>query len=234
MKGHQVRPLGPPAIWTAFAKQGAWKDWVIVALIAMNVLLVIAGVKIARRDPDVVLVAADGKSTFVPRDLAGDALGRFLAEQRQQPSDVTVVHFTQGFLHLVFAINSSTVEGAWMDALALMSDDLRTRYAAEAAGQKFVEVYRLARIRTSLNIEDLQLVERTSTLLHVRAVIARSKASLSSDETPTFDDRLAVEVVERVVPRTMERPDGLEVAALTVTVMKGGAARAQESARSSP
>ncbi len=231
MKSASVRALGPPAIWTAFAKQAAWKDWVIVALFALNVLLVIAGVHIARRDPDIVLVAADGKSTFVPRQIAGDALERFLSEQRQQPSDVTVVHFTQEFLRLAFAINSSTIEAAWADALALMGDDLRGRYAAEAAGQKFVEIYKLARVRTSLTVEELQLVDRTSTLLHVRAVVARSKASLISDEAALFDDRLAIELVERVVPRSMSRPDGLEVVGLNVSVVKTGAAAP---ARSTP
>ena len=148
-------------------------------LLAINALLVIAGARVARRDPDIVLIAADGKSTYVPHEIAGDALARFLAEQRQEPSDVTVVHFTQEFLRLGFAINSSTIESAWADALALMGDDLRTKYAAEAAGQKFVEIYKLARVRTSLAVEELQLVERTSTLLHVRAVVARSKASLA-------------------------------------------------------
>ena len=221
MKPVSVRPLGPPAIWTAFARQAAWKDWVIVGLFSLNVLLVIAGVRVARREPDIVLVAADGKSTFVPHEMASDALQRFLAEQRQQPSDVTVVHFTRDFLHLAFAINSSTVEAAWTDALALMAEELRMKYAAEAAGQKFVEVYKLARVRTTLSVEELQLVERTSSLLHVRAVVARSKASLLSDDAPTFDDRLSIEVVERVVPRTLARPDGLEVAALNVAVIKG-------------
>jgi hypothetical protein len=220
MKANSIRPMAPPAIWTAFARQGAWKDWVIVGLFGLNVLLVIAGVRMARRDPDIVLVAADGNSTYVPREIAADGLAKFLSEQRQQPSDVTVVHFTQEFVKLAFAINSSTVEGAWTDALALMAEALRTKLAAEAAGQRFVEVYKLARVRTSLAVEELQLVERTSTLLHVRAVVARSKASLLSEEAPTFDDRLSIEVVERVVPRSLSRPDGLEVAALNVAVIK--------------
>ena len=65
---------------------------------ALNFFLAFAAIGFSRKEPDVVLVAPDGKSTYVNRSLAGDALVRFLAEQRQQPSDVTVVHFTKEFL----------------------------------------------------------------------------------------------------------------------------------------
>src|SRR5262245_35989601 len=126
-------PGTPPAIWTAFARQAAWKDWVIVALLCLNGLTIVAGVRLARREPDVVLVAASGKSIYVPREIAGEALVRFVAEQRQLPSDVTVVHFTREFLQLALALNSSTVDGAWADALAVMTPALRERVAADAA-----------------------------------------------------------------------------------------------------
>src|SRR5437016_11830698 len=86
-------PGSPPAIWTAFARQAAWREWVIAALLALNALTIVAAVRIARKDPDVILVAPDGKSSYVPRSTANDALLRFLAEQKQRPSDVTVVHF---------------------------------------------------------------------------------------------------------------------------------------------
>lgn len=214
-----AQPLSPPAIWAAFARQGAWKDWVIVALLALNGLLVIVGARLARRDPDIVLVSPEGKSTYLPRELAGDALARFLAEQRQLPGDVTILHFTDAFLRLAFAINSTTVEGAWGDALSLMTVELRAKFADEAKEQKLVERYKLARVRTELAVEELQVLERTSTLLHVRAVVARKKATLAAEDLPTFDDRLRVELVERIVPRSVARPDGLEVAGMTVAVL---------------
>src|SRR3954471_3033447 len=84
-------PGSPPAIWTAFARQAAWREWVIVALLALNALTIVAAVRVARKDPEVVVVAPDGKSSYVPRSVASEALLRFLAEQKQQPSDVTVV-----------------------------------------------------------------------------------------------------------------------------------------------
>jgi hypothetical protein len=217
-------PGSPPAIWAAFARQGAWKDWVIVALLCLNALTIVAGARLARREPDVVLVAADGKSTYLPRELAGDALARFLAEQRQLPSDVTVIHFTREFLQLVLALNSSTVDGAWTDALALMAPSLRERVAADAAGKKLLDSYRAAKVRTSLSIEAVELVERTSSLLHVRATVRRKVGSLLvGSDGPTTDDRLVVELVERIVPRTSSRPDGLEVAEMRIGPAGGNA-----------
>ena len=132
-------PGSPPAVWTAFAKQAAWKDWIIVGLLVLNALTVVAGARLARQQPDVVLVAADGKSSFLPHAIEGDALALFLAEQKQLPSDVTIVHFTREFLQLALAINSSTIDGAWADALAMMTPELREHVAADAASKKLID-----------------------------------------------------------------------------------------------
>src|SRR5438105_61695 len=210
-------PGSPPAIWRAFARQAAWREWVIAALLALNALTIIAAVRVARKDPDVVLVAPDGKSSYVPRSVANDALLRFLAEQKQQPSDVTVVHFTREFLQLALAINSSTIDDAWRDALALMGSQLRERFSTAAAGQKLLETYKLARVRMMLSVDSIELVDRTSLLLHVRAIVTRKKGSILAENGPTDEDRLSVELVERVVPRTSARPDGLEVVEMRIT-----------------
>src|SRR5438132_641160 len=52
-------PRTPPAIWAQFAQQAAWKDWVIAALLTLNGLLIIAGSRLAHREPDVVVIGAD-------------------------------------------------------------------------------------------------------------------------------------------------------------------------------
>ena len=132
----RILPSGsPPAIWTAFARQAAWREWVIVSLLALNALTIVAAIRAARRDPDVVVVASDGKSSYLPRSIANEALLHFLAEQKQQPSDVTVVHFTREFLQVMLAINSSTIDGTWTNALNSMGSQLRERFAAAAAEQ---------------------------------------------------------------------------------------------------
>lgn len=217
MRLRVLPPGSPPAIWTAFARQAAWREWVIAALIALNALTIVAAVRVARKDPDIVLVAPDGKSSYLPRAVANDALLRFLAEQKQQPSDVTVVHFTREFLQLALAINSSTIDGAWGDALALMGSQLRERFSAAAARQKLLETYKLAKVRTVLSVDSIELVDHTSALLHVRAVVTRKKGTLLAESGPTDEDRLSVELVERVVPRTGARPDGLEVVEMRIT-----------------
>src|SRR5882724_6312622 len=222
-------PGSPPAIWTVFARQAAWRECVIAALVALNALTIVAAVRVARKDPDVVVVAPDGKSSYVPRSVANDALMRFLAEQKQQPSDVTVVHFTREFLQLALAINSSTIDGAWHDALALMGSQLRERFSAAAAGQKLRESYKLARVRTMLSVDSIELVDHTSSLLHVRAVVTRKQGSLLAENAPSEEDRLAVELVERVVPRTSVRPDGLEVVEMRITPIAAASAAAPPS-----
>lgn len=210
-------PGSPPLVWVAFARQAAWREWVIAALVALNALTVVAAVRVARKDPDVVLVAADGKSSYVPRSVANDALLSFLAEQRQQPSDVTVLHFTREFVQLVLAINSSTIESAWLDALALMGPQLRDRFSTAAARAKLLETYKVARVRTELTLDSVELLDRSSALLHVRTVVTRKKGSLLAESGPVEDDRLSVDLVERVVPRTSSRPDGLEIVEMRIT-----------------
>src|SRR4051812_18715423 len=97
----------PPAIWTSFAQQTRWKSWALVALLGVIFAQAFALVVLAKKEPDVVLVTDDGKSTFVNRKLAGASLMRFLAEQRHEPSDATVLHFTRTFLDAFLAANSS-------------------------------------------------------------------------------------------------------------------------------
>ena len=208
----------PPAIWTAFARQGAWKNWMLLLQFALNVLLALAAIGFSRKEPDVVLVEPDGKSTYVNRSIAGEALARFLAEQRHQPSDVTVVHFTRSFLTTFIAINSSTIDSAWPEALAMMDAQLRGRITHEAASQKLLETYRLARVKTDVSIEDVVLMERHETALHVRGIVTRRKQDLLGNGGPTTD-KLQAELILRVVPRSPAHPDGLEVAEYRNTLL---------------
>jgi hypothetical protein len=189
----------------------------LVAQLFVIGLLVLANLRLARTDPDVVVVAPDGKSTYVERSVAGDALIRFLAEQKHQPSDVTVVHFTQTFLQASLAVNSSTIDEMWPRALSMMGASLRARLERESAAQKLLETYRLAQVRTELAFEEIALVERTQALMHVRVQLSRRKSRLL-DGAPTFTDGVRTELVLRTVPRSPDRPDGLEVAEWRVAV----------------
>ena len=212
------RLSSPPAIWAAFARAGRWKSWALVLSFALNFFLVVGALGLAHRPPDVVLVDPTGKSTYVNRSIAGAALVRFLEEQRQQPSDVTVVHFVTEFLQTFLAVNSSTVSAAFPEALAMMDLPLRTRMAKQAAEQKLVESYQLAQVRTELTVENVDLVERHRDLLHVRATVLRRRSPLRDGASGAVDgaspisDRLRVTLVARIVPRTPARPDGLEIA----------------------
>jgi hypothetical protein len=206
----QLRSGVAPAIWTAFARAGRWKTWALFASFGLNALLALAAIGFADRTPDVVLVDPTGKSTYVPSGVASEALMRFLQEQRQLPSDVTVAHFTSDFLKAFLGTHSSTAEEGWAEALSAMDASLRSRMAKEASEQKLIETYRLAQMRAELEFEDIQLVERKGSLLNIRALVRRRRVSLVQNQPPQ-EERLRIELLERVVPRTLARPDGLEV-----------------------
>ena len=201
----------PPAIWAHFVQQAAWKDWVIAALLILNALTILAGARLAAKGPDVVLVAPDGKSTYVNRSVAMVELLDFLADQKQQPSDVTVVHFTKDFVRLALASNSTTIDSTWSEALSMMGEQLSKRLKEESEAKKLLETYRAVRIKSLLQIEDIVLVERTRDLLQVKASVLRVKSSLLDESRAGVSEHLVVDLVERVVPRTAARPDGLEV-----------------------
>src|SRR4051812_46329340 len=105
IRGGQAGIAVVPAVWAAFVRQGRWKSWALALSFCLNFLLAVAAIGFARRAPDVVLVEPTGKSTYVNRSIAGDALVRFLEEQRLLPSDVTVMHFTSQFLTSLLAVN---------------------------------------------------------------------------------------------------------------------------------
>ena len=211
MNSFPRKSLSPPAIWAHFAQQAAWKDWVIVALLVLNATTVVAGARLAAKQPDVVLVAPDGKSTYVTRSVASSALLDFVADQRQQPSDVTVVHFTKDFLRLALSANSTTIDSTWAEALSMMSEQLSKRLREESEAKKLLEAYKAVRVRSSLHIEDIVLVEKTRELLQVKATVERVKSSLLDESRAGVSEHLVIDLVERVVPRTLTRPDGLEV-----------------------
>ena len=211
---------GPPTVWAAFAKQAAWKNWVLILQLAVICLLLLANMRLAQREPDVVVVTPEGKSTYLSRSLAGEALARFLSEQKHQPTDLGVVHFAREFLGLALAVNSSTVDEAWPAALRMMASPLREKLEREAKAQRILETYRAAQVRTHLDFEDVLLVDRTESLLHVKARLSRVKSNLV-DGRSAAQDRLSTDLVLRVVPRTPERPDGLELLDWRVEAIAG-------------
>jgi|SRR5882724_274277 len=207
-----ARPNGAlPAIWSAFAQQAAWKDWVIAALLILNAVTVVASARLVARGPDVVVVGPDGKSTYLPRSVTSAALLDFIAEQKQQPSDVTVVHFTRDFVRLALSANSSTIDATWSEALSMMGDKLRVRLGEESEAKKLLESIRVLRVKSAVFIEDIVLTERTKDLLQVKATVRRTKSSLLDESRAGVQEHLEIELVERIVPRTAARPDGLEV-----------------------
>ncbi len=205
-------PNAPPAIWRAFAAQAAWKSWVIVALLGVIGLQAIATIRLATRPPEYVVVdGSTGDATLVKHSLSADALLRFIAEKTKPPK-LAVVRFTKEFLHLALAVNSSTIEANWPTALRLMSPALRAKLDAEATAQKLVETYRVAQRKADLQVESLELVDRTDTLLAVRAVLKRRIAPLlESTGGSVLQDRIQVDVVEEIVPPAVGHPDGLQV-----------------------
>jgi hypothetical protein len=202
----------PPAIWRAFARQGAWKTWVIVALLGLNCLSLIANIQLASRPPGFVLVDAEtGDATLVKHSVSTSALLAFIADATKPP-EATILRFTQKVLHLMLAVNSSTIDTSWPAALDMMAPSLRKKLEAEAAQQKLIETYKNAQRKTDITFEDVRLVDREKGLLAVRAVMKRRVAPLlETGGGPAAEDRIQVELVEEIVAPTYEHPEGLRV-----------------------
>ena len=216
----------PPAIWLAFAQQAAWKNWVLVLQLGVIAVLALALAAGARRDPDVVLVTPEGKSTYLARSVANEALLRFLADQKAEPSDVTIQHFSREFLRKALAFNSDTVDESWIEALSMMSKPLRQRMQLESSRENLLGTLRLAQVRTELLLEELALVERTGSAIHVRATLSLTRSPLAGGGSSNRD-RLEVDLIEHIVPRTSERPDGLEVTEWRVRPLPVGGPEAE-------
>jgi len=207
--GNVRRAASPPAVWEAFATQSAWKSWAIAGLLVVLALVGFAAARLASRPPEVVLVDAGGSATPVRRSIATEALLHFIADHTRPP-DVAVVRFTRDFLRLALAWNSSTIDVDWPEALARMAPELRSRVQAEATARRLVETWRAAQRRTDLVLEDLVVEDRAGGQIAVRASLRRvARPLLGGDGDGT--DRLRVELIERPLPPTLERPDGLEV-----------------------
>ncbi|MGO9829692.1 MAG: hypothetical protein ACLPJH_06090 [Myxococcaceae bacterium] len=209
-----LRPAHPPAIWAAMVRQAQWKSWALVLAFALCALEGLVMLKLARKEPDIVLIAPDGRSTYVTRSVAGDALLRFLDEQRQQPSDVTIFHFTRDFLRHFFATDSLAYEASFREALGMLSVGFGQRVAREAAASKLLEAVRGSRARASLVFESLDFVERTKDAVHLRAVLLRRTERLP-EGTLLGVDKLEVDLYESVVPRSAAHPDGLVIGQFT-------------------
>ena len=210
LPGRRARlPGSPPAVWEAFAAQSAWKSWTIAGLLGLLAALSVATVRMAGRPPEVVLVDAGGNATPVRRSLATESLLHFIADHARPP-DVAVVRFTKEFLRLALAWNSSTVEADWPEALQRMAPELRRRVEAEAAARRLVESWRAAQRRTDLLLDEMVVEERGAGQIAVRVTLARVVRPLLGGDAEGRD-RLRVDLVERPLIPTLERPDGLEV-----------------------
>ena len=195
-------------------RQSQWKSWALVLAYGLCALQGVVVLKLAHKEPDIVLIAPDGRSTYLNRSVAGDALVRFLEEQRQLPSDVTVVHFTRDFLQHFFATDSASYDASFHEALGMLSTSFRERVAKEAATTKLLESVRASHTRVSVSLESLDFVERTHEALHLRAAMLRRSESVTEGTLQALD-RLEVDLYESIVPRSAAHPDGLVVGQVT-------------------
>lgn len=201
----------PPAVWTAFASQGRWKNWVMVGQLLLLALMSQVCLRLARTEPDVVVVDGLGESHYVERSVATAPLLDWLKEQRGAASDITIEAFARRFLRATAAPNSTMLDAQWAEALSMMAVPLAERVDAEARSQKLLETYRLAQVRTHLDIQALDVVERHGAQLHLRARLSRRRESLLSATAAAGVDSQQVDMVLAVVPRSRLRPDGLMV-----------------------
>lgn len=212
MSTKRVSPASPPAIWTAFAAQGRWKNWVMVGQLLLLALMTRVCLHLARVEPDVVVVDDTGASHFVQRGAATEGLLRYLDTERKRPTDLTLLAYTERFIKLTAGVNSATIEESWSEALSMMTRPLAEKLDAEAKAQRLLETYRLAQVRTQVRFDDVQLVERKGDKAHVRATITRQRSPLfGPSENSRPPETQLIDLVLAEAPRSRRRPDGLEV-----------------------
>ncbi|MDP1917948.1 MAG: hypothetical protein Q8L14_17010 [Myxococcales bacterium] len=216
----------PSAIWTAFAAQGRWKNYVLGGQLLLQGLLIVVMLKVARTEPSVVVVDESGAGHFVERGVATEALLAFLANQKGAPSALTLESFSKRFLRVAAAPNSSMLEEQWAEALAMMASPLAAKMDEEARSQKLFETYRLAQVKTHLEFLALDVIEQHGDKVHVRARLARRRESLVSAVAGVTDDSQQVDLVLSHVPRTRARPDGLMVVEWRTTTLPAAPAPA--------
>jgi hypothetical protein len=204
-------PGSPPAVWSAFAAQGRWKNWVLLGQLGCLLFLMSVCLRLAKTEPDVVVVGPDGKGEYVQRSVATAQLLRFLAEQKSLPSDLTALAFTRRFVKATLQVNSTTFAEDWSEALGMMAPPLREKFLKETKEQKLVEANQLLQVQTRLVFDDVLLVERNGQLTRVRVLAQRDRSRLLEAGAAPTHDALQVELVLNAVRRTPEHPDGLEV-----------------------
>ena len=201
----------PPAVWTAFARMGRFRTWGLALSLIANILIALVAIGAFARDPDVVMVDASGKPTYISSAVAGDQLVQWLHQHAGAPTDPEVAWFVRDFLHDFLAINSTTVEDDLVDAMGMMAPRFRSDFAKALAKQNLIKVYTLAAIRSRLDYQTLQIVERKHGHIHVTAQLARTKSSLVKPKAAPVKEELKVDLVLDRVARTPHTPAGLTV-----------------------
>ena len=201
------RVNGPPAVWLAFASQGRWKNWVMLAQLLVLAFMTQVCFAMAKTKPDVIVVDEKGEGHFISRTVGSEALTRFLDTEQRRPTDVTLLAFSERFARLTSAVNSATIDEAWLEALGMMTPALATKMEAEARSQRLIETYRLAQVRTRLVLDEAKLIERRGDKAHVQLTVTRHKTPLFGASTGS-DDRLTIDLILSEVPRSRRKPDG--------------------------
>src|SRR5262249_19416474 len=117
---------------------------------------------------------------------------------------------SRDFLQHFLATNSTSYEGSFREALAMLTPALRAQVVREADSGKLLEQVRASASRAELEFEQLEIVERNEVALQLHGVLLRRTASLL-DGAPLALERLHLELVLSIVPRTAAHPDGLLV-----------------------
>lgn len=219
----------PAAIWRSFAAMSAWKSWFLAASMGLNAVLAVTALGLSKQPPDIVVLSPDGTSSYVERSVATEQLVRYLAELKQEPTEIGAHAFSRRFLQLALAINSSTIEEAWPEALALMGPGLRDKMKSLAERNKLLDTYKLANVRTALEVRELRTMQRVGPLWHLTARVLRKKAGLL-DSRAALTDEVEVDLVLQSVARTPQRPDGLELYSWNLREVAAGQAESAQSA----
>ncbi len=172
---------------------------IVAGCIAVIIILLFVNIFIAKKQPYVIRVDAEGKLT-----------GFQELNENLRVTDVEITTFAKDFMEKFIAFNSAVAKEKLADSLNMMTPKFQEAAIEDIKEKNFVKKIEEMKIRTILKFKDAEIVERTQNKFFVRMNGKSEVYSLLKQEgKPISVKDFTAEVLLVAVPRTEKTPRGL-------------------------
>jgi hypothetical protein len=172
---------------------------IVVGCIAVIILLLFINIFIARKQPYVIRVDAEGKLT-----------GFQELNENLRVTDIEITTFAKDFMEKFIAFNSAVAKEKLADSLNMMTPKFQEAAIEDIKEKNFVKKIEEMKIRTILKFKDAEIVERPQNKFFVRLNGKSEVYSLLKQEgKPVSVKNFTAEVLLVAVPRTEKTARGL-------------------------